>query len=123
MTNKSSPKPAEAIPKNPDCPHKAIAHMGGGNWGTAYYDSEEKANEVSAWIKAGHNPKWNCGGRTDGVEQHDYKGIVLWSIHHHYDNTRSPSWSDPIPEHEQYMTGKSSRHLNTYLAWRRSKLV
>lgn len=122
MPKKTSPKPAKATSDNPLCPHKAVCHLGGGNWGTAFYDSEEKANEVSAWIHAGHNPKWNCGGRTDGVEQHDYEGIVLWSIHHHYDNTRSPSWSDPIPDHEKYKAG-CPRDLKTYLAWRKSKFV
>ena len=121
MPKKTSPKPAKAIPKNPECPHKAVCHLGGGNWGTAYYDSEEKANEVSAWIHAGFNTKFNCGGRTDGVEQMDRDGIVLWSIHHHYDNTRSPAWSDPIPDHEQYKSGQCSRDLKTYLAWRKSK--
>lgn len=122
MPKKTSAKPAKATSDNPLCPHKAVCHLGGGNWGTAYYDSEEKAKEVCAWIHAGFNTKFNCGGRTDGVEFMDRDGIVLWSIHHHYDNTRSPSWSDPIPDHEKYKAG-CPRDLKTYLAWRRSKFV
>lgn len=120
MPKKTISKPAKATTELDLCPHKAVAHLGGGNWGTAYYDTEEKANEVCAWIHAGRNHKFSCGGRTDGVDKHDYEGFTLWSIHHHYDNSRRPSWSDPIPDHEKYNAG-CSRDLKTYLAWRKSK--
>lgn len=89
---KTSQKPAKAERHTtPPCPAKEVCAEGGGNWGSMFYDSEEKAKAVEAWIKGGWNTKFACWGRTDSICKVDLpNGKSLWCVHYHYDNTRLP---------------------------------
>jgi len=87
--------------KTTPCPHQAIAFEGGGNWGWAYYDSFQKAKEVSEWIESGVNTKFACQGRHDGVSEDKHTalkdGRKVWCVHYHYDNTNNPTFANPCP--------------------------
>ena len=109
----------EILSKEIPCPHQAVAHNGGGNWGHAYYDSRAKAKKVDAWVRAGSNTKWGGVGRTDGIETWNYGGLKLWAIHHHYDNTRGPSSCEKFPT----SSGVDGTDIKDYVLYRESQKV
>jgi hypothetical protein len=95
----SMTKPKKAT-KSVACPHLAVAFEGGGNWGWAYYDTLQKAKEVTEWVKAGTNTKFLCGGRVDSIDEAGTAtkdGSTLWCVHYHYDNTRRPAYIPSVP--------------------------